>query len=72
MKPYVRTGVPRDRRQFMAGFRRGDKTSADRLMEILYPELRRLAAARMRRERSRHSWQPTMPVNELYLELARN
>jgi RNA polymerase sigma factor (TIGR02999 family) len=55
----------------MAGFRRGDKTSADRLMEILYPELRRLAAARMRRERSGHSWQPTLLVNELYLELAR-
>jgi hypothetical protein len=56
----------------MAGFRRGDKTSADRLMEILYPELRRLAAARMRRERSGHSWQPTLQVDELYLELARN
>lgn len=55
----------------MAGFRSGDKTSADRLMEVLYPELRRMAAARMRQERSGHSWQPTLLVNELYLELAK-
>jgi RNA polymerase sigma factor (TIGR02999 family) len=55
----------------MAGFRSGDKSSADRLMEVLYPELRRLAAARMRRERTGHSWQPTLLVNELYLELAK-
>jgi RNA polymerase sigma factor (TIGR02999 family) len=55
----------------MAGFRNGHKDSADRLMEALYPELRRLAAVRMRRERAGHSWQPTELVNELYLELAR-
>jgi RNA polymerase sigma factor (TIGR02999 family) len=53
----------------MAGFRRGEEGSAGRLMEVLYPELRRLAATKMRGERAGHSWQPTMLVNELYLEL---
>ena len=38
-------------------------------MELLYPELRRLAAAKMRGERSEHTWQPTLLVNELYLAL---
>lgn len=38
-------------------------------MEIFYPELRRLAAARLRHEPEGHSWQPTLLVSELYLEL---
>jgi len=38
-------------------------------MAVCYPELRRLAAAKMREERSDHSWQPTVLINELYLEL---
>ena len=50
----------------------GRKATADQLFELLYPELRRLAAARMRREAGGHSWQPTLLVNELYLELLKN
>lgn len=53
----------------MQGFRSGEKGSVDQLFELLYPELRRLAVARMRAERPEHSWQPTLLVNELYLEL---
>jgi len=55
----------------MADLRSGDRHAADRLMALFYPELRRMAAARMRRERPGHTWQPTVLVNELYLELAR-
>jgi RNA polymerase sigma factor (TIGR02999 family) len=55
----------------MAGFRRGEEGSAGRLMEVLYPELRRLAASKMRGERAGHSWQPTLLVNELYLDLVK-
>jgi RNA polymerase sigma factor (TIGR02999 family) len=36
-----------------------------------YPELRRIAAWRMRSERTPHTWQPTVLVNELYLELVK-
>ena len=53
----------------MALFRKGDKAAAGELFELLYPELRRLAAAKMRGERSQHTWQPTVLVNELYLTL---
>ena len=53
----------------MSLFRSGDKGAADELIEIFYPELRKLAEARMRNEPDGHSWQPTLLVNELYLEL---
>src|SRR5215813_11526437 len=50
-------------RQLMAGLRRGDKDAAGQLVEIFYPELKRLAAARMKAEPSDHTWQPTVLVN---------
>ncbi len=53
----------------MHGLQAGERQSVGHLFETLYPELRRMAAARMRRERVGHSWQPTLLVNELYLEL---
>jgi RNA polymerase sigma factor (TIGR02999 family) len=53
----------------MAAFREGNGQAGARLMELLYPELRRLAALHMRGERRDHSWQPTVLINELYLEL---
>jgi RNA polymerase sigma factor (TIGR02999 family) len=56
-------------RRLMAEFRQGDKQAANELVEIFYPELRRLANVHMRSERQGHSWQPTLLVNELYLEL---
>jgi RNA polymerase sigma factor (TIGR02999 family) len=55
----------------MAEFRKGDRAAADRLVELLYPELRRLAAAKMKGERTAHTWQPTLLVNELYLALVK-
>ena len=55
----------------MAAFRQGDRTAANQLVELLYPELRRLAAAKMKGERSEHTWQPTLLVNELYLALVK-
>ena len=53
----------------MRRFRTGDKQAAGELVSLFYPELRRLAAARMKRENANHTWQPTGLVNELYLEL---
>jgi RNA polymerase sigma factor (TIGR02999 family) len=55
----------------MHGFRRGELGAAGQLVEVLYPELRRLAAARMKAEKLGHTWQPTALVNELFLELVR-
>jgi RNA polymerase sigma factor (TIGR02999 family) len=55
----------------MGKFRHGDRAAAGALVELFYPELRRIAVARMSKERSDHSWQPTVLVNELYLELVK-
>jgi RNA polymerase sigma factor (TIGR02999 family) len=57
--------------KLMCAFRQGDREAARELVELFYPELRRLALARMRREPGGHSWQPTVLVNELYLKLIR-
>jgi RNA polymerase sigma factor (TIGR02999 family) len=56
-------------RQLMADFRNGDQAAASRLVELLYPELRKLAGAKMRGERTEHTWQATSLVNELYLAM---
>jgi len=53
----------------MSRFRKGDGQAAGELVLLFYPELRRLAAARMKGEQPNHTWQPTGLVNELYLEL---
>lgn len=47
----------------------GDETAAERLMPLVYEELRRLARAYLRRERGDHTLQPTALVNEAYLKL---
>ncbi len=55
--------------RLMRSFRQGDQQAAKQLVDLLYPELRRIAAGQMRLERADHTWQPTVLVNELYLEL---
>ena len=47
------------------------RETPDRLVPILYHELRRIAAGCLRRERPNHTLQPTALVNEAYLRLAR-
>jgi RNA polymerase sigma factor (TIGR02999 family) len=55
----------------MDAFRKGDSGAGARLVDLFYPELKRLAAGQMKGERRDHSWQPTLLVNELYLELVK-
>jgi RNA polymerase sigma factor (TIGR02999 family) len=66
MAPHETTGTIAT---LMARFRSGDREAADQLFSLLYPELKRLAAAKMKAEGSQHSWQPSLLVNELYLQL---
>src|SRR5262245_24272685 len=47
--------------------KRGDEQT--RLLELIYPELKRVAEARMRKERSDHTLQPTALVNEFIVQL---
>jgi len=57
--------------RLMARFRNGDYEAAGRLVELFYPELRRIAASPMRAERPDHTLQPTAVVHQLYLELVK-
>jgi RNA polymerase sigma-70 factor (ECF subfamily) len=49
--------------------RAGRREVESRLIEAVYPELRRIAAHYMQGERAGHTLQPTALVNEAYLEL---
>jgi RNA polymerase sigma factor (TIGR02999 family) len=48
----------------------GKRSALDRLMPVVYGELRRVAARYLRRERVNHTLQPTVLVHEAYLKLA--
>lgn len=48
---------------------RGEKQSSEDLLPMVYEELRRLAAARMKRESVGHTLQPTALVHEAWLRL---
>jgi RNA polymerase sigma factor (TIGR02999 family) len=52
-------------------FASGDKSALDRLVPLIYPELRRLARSYMRNERPGHTLQPTALVHEAYARLAK-
>lgn len=49
--------------------RQGDAAARDALIALVYPELRRLAAQHLRRQRPNHALQPTELVHELYMRL---
>ncbi len=56
--------------EWLALIRKGDKAAEEKLLEEVYRELRRLAAAYLRRERPDHSLQPTALVHEAYIKFA--
>lgn len=47
----------------------GDAQAADKLVPLVYDELRRLAGAYLRREHPGHSWDSTELVDEAYMKL---
>jgi RNA polymerase sigma factor (TIGR02999 family) len=47
----------------------GDRSALDRLLPLVYDELRRRAGAYLRQERPEHTLQPTAVVHEAYLKL---
>ena len=53
----------------LAELRSGKREAGSRLIEVVYPELRRIAMRYMRGERAGHSLQATELVNEAYLRL---
>jgi RNA polymerase sigma factor (TIGR02999 family) len=61
--------APDDVTQLLLDLRSGDKEAMDKLLPLVYGELRRLAASYLRRERPDHTLQPTALVHEAYLRL---
>jgi RNA polymerase sigma factor (TIGR02999 family) len=59
----------RDVTQLLARWAGGDREAFDDLAPTVYRELRRIAAAYLRRERVGHSLQPTALVHEAFLRL---
>ncbi|HKY42635.1 MAG TPA: sigma-70 family RNA polymerase sigma factor [Pyrinomonadaceae bacterium] len=55
--------------QLLIDWGEGDQAALERLMPLVYSELRRLAGNYLRRERAEHTLQPTALVNEAYLKL---
>ena len=55
--------------QLLIDWSHGDQAALEKLMPLVYDELRRLATNYLRRERGNHTLQPTALVNEAYLKL---
>ena len=60
-----RDGVTR----LLVDWDKGDAAAHEQILALVYDELRRIAAAYLRRERSDHTLQPTALVHEAYLRL---
>jgi RNA polymerase sigma factor (TIGR02999 family) len=55
--------------EVLAGVERGEPEATERLLPLVYDELRRLAARELNRERPGMTLQPTALVHEVYLRL---
>jgi len=55
--------------ELLLAWSEGDQEAFDRLVPLVYGELRRLAHSYMRRERADHTLQTTALINEAYLRL---
>jgi RNA polymerase sigma factor (TIGR02999 family) len=64
------TVPPREITQLLLEWRQGDTRALDKLMPLVYDELRRLARLYMAGERPDHTLQTTALINEAYLRLA--
>lgn len=61
--------APSEVTRLLIAWRDGDRAALDRLVPVVYGELRRLAHRQMRGERAGHTLQTTALVNEAYLRL---
>lgn len=60
---------PQEVTDLLRNWRNGDQKALERLMPLVYQELRRTARRYMARERTGHTLQTTALVNEVYLRL---
>ena len=69
MSPAGGPAEPTDVTSLLARWQAGEDGAHDRVAEAVYPELRRIAASYLRRERANHTLQPTALVHEAFLRL---
>jgi RNA polymerase sigma factor (TIGR02999 family) len=62
--------VSGDVTRLLSEIRNGKREAEAQLIPLVYADLRRIAAANLRRERPNHSLQPTALVHEAYMRLA--
>jgi RNA polymerase sigma-70 factor, ECF subfamily len=55
--------------RLLIAWNEGDEAAVERLMPLVYAELRRIAERQFRRERAGHTLQPTAVVHEAYFRL---
>lgn len=55
--------------RILSAIEQGDSNAAEKLLPLVYQELRKLAAAKLSNEKTGHSLQPTVLVHEAYLRL---
>ncbi|HXK06419.1 MAG TPA: sigma-70 family RNA polymerase sigma factor [Verrucomicrobiae bacterium] len=63
------SGAAPDVTKLLVNWSHGDQGALEQLMPLVYGELRRLAAAYLRRERSNHTLQSTALVHEAFLRM---
>ena len=61
--------APEEVSQLLRDWSNGDQAALDKVMPVVYQELRRLAHHYMRNERAGHTLQTTALVNEAYMRL---
>ncbi len=64
-----RASPPKGVTQLLIDWRDGNQQAMDEMLPLVYAELRRIAANRLRHERPGHTLQPTALVHEAYLRL---
>jgi RNA polymerase sigma factor (TIGR02999 family) len=63
------TSSPQDVSQLLRAWSNGDKTALDKLMPLVYEELRQMAKRYMDRQQAGHTLQTTALIHEAYLRL---
>ena len=69
MRPMIDQPRPGDLNLLLEQWRRGDGVALERLLPLVYDDLRKVARAHLRHEQAGHSLQPTALVHEVYLRL---
>jgi RNA polymerase sigma-70 factor (ECF subfamily) len=60
--------MPDELTHLLRRVKNGDQAARERMLSLVYPTLRKLAAVRMRTERPDHTLQPTALVHEVFLK----